>query len=41
MSGTGGQPRLRAQTDRMTDLANDLDGMQDYLDKLSVALCLS
>ncbi|MET9668934.1 WXG100 family type VII secretion target [Streptomyces sp. NPDC006475] len=33
MSGGGGQPRLRAQASRLTDLANDLDGMQDYLDK--------
>ncbi|WP_415952461.1 WXG100 family type VII secretion target [Streptomyces sp. KLOTTS4A1] len=33
MSGAGGHPRLRAKSDRLTDLANDLDGMQDYLDK--------
>ncbi|MGW0776046.1 WXG100 family type VII secretion target [Streptomyces sp. NPDC054802] len=33
MSGAGGQPRLRAQDDRLTDLANDLDGMQGYLDE--------
>ncbi|WP_328861206.1 WXG100 family type VII secretion target [Streptomyces sp. NBC_00306] len=33
MSGGGGQPRLRAQAERLTDLANDLDGMQGYLDK--------
>ncbi|MFJ4843280.1 WXG100 family type VII secretion target [Streptomyces sp. NPDC088746] len=33
MSGAGEQPRLRAQADRLTDLANDLDGMQDYLGK--------
>ncbi|MFJ6820104.1 MULTISPECIES: WXG100 family type VII secretion target [Streptomyces] len=33
MSGAGGQPRLRAQAERLTDLADDLDGMQDSLDK--------
>ncbi|PCG82949.1 WXG100 family type VII secretion target [Streptomyces sp. WZ.A104] len=33
MSGAGEQPRLRVKTDRLTDLADDLDGMQDYLDK--------
>ncbi|MEU3733063.1 WXG100 family type VII secretion target [Streptomyces sp. NPDC033538] len=33
MSGAGEQPRLRVQDDRLTDLADDLDVMQDYLDK--------
>ncbi|MFD9499652.1 WXG100 family type VII secretion target [Streptomyces sp. NPDC060035] len=33
MSGAGGQPRLRTESDRLTNLANDLDGMQDSLDK--------
>lgn len=33
MSGVGGEPRLRAQAERLTDLADDLDGMQDSLDK--------
>ncbi|MFB7209956.1 WXG100 family type VII secretion target [Streptomyces sp. NPDC056255] len=34
MSGEGGgQPRLRASSDRLTKLANDLDDMQTYLDK--------
>ncbi|MET4920957.1 WXG100 family type VII secretion target [Streptomyces sp. PSRA5] len=33
MSGAGGQPRLRAQAEQLTDLADDLDGMQDSLDK--------
>ncbi|MFH9741229.1 WXG100 family type VII secretion target [Streptomyces roseolus] len=33
MSGASGQSRLRAQSDRLTDLADDLHGMQDHLDK--------
>ncbi|MFI6694572.1 WXG100 family type VII secretion target [Streptomyces sp. NPDC050433] len=33
MSGAGGHPRLRAQAERLTDLADDLDSMQDPLDK--------
>ncbi|GGL18822.1 WXG100 family type VII secretion target [Streptomyces flaveus] len=33
MSGAGNQPRLRVQGDRLTDLADDLYGMQDHLDK--------
>ncbi|MGW8487020.1 WXG100 family type VII secretion target [Streptomyces sp. NPDC055886] len=33
MSGAGEQPSLRVNSDRLTDLADDLDGMQDYLDK--------
>jgi len=33
MSGAGEQPRLRAKADRLTDLADDLDGMQNYLDQ--------
>ncbi|MGC9438908.1 WXG100 family type VII secretion target [Streptomyces sp. WG5] len=33
MRGAGEQPRLRAHADRLTDLADDLDVMQDYLDK--------
>ncbi|EHN72588.1 WXG100 family type VII secretion target [Streptomyces coelicoflavus] len=33
MSSAGQQPRLRVQGDRLTDLADDLDGMQDHLDK--------
>ncbi|MEU9359490.1 WXG100 family type VII secretion target [Streptomyces sp. NPDC048301] len=32
MSDAGGQPRLRVRADRLTDLADDLDGMQGYLD---------
>lgn len=28
-----GQPRLKAQHDKLTDLADDLDDMQAYLDK--------
>ncbi|MCX4486102.1 WXG100 family type VII secretion target [Streptomyces anulatus] len=33
MSGAGEQSRLRVKADRLTDLADDLDGMQEYLDK--------
>ncbi|MEV8448773.1 WXG100 family type VII secretion target [Streptomyces parvus] len=33
MSGAGEQPRLRVKSDRLTDLADDLDAMQGYLDK--------
>ncbi|MEU0627315.1 WXG100 family type VII secretion target [Streptomyces sp. NPDC005989] len=33
MNGAGGHPRLRVKADRLTNLANDLDGMQDHLDK--------
>ncbi|MBM7052966.1 WXG100 family type VII secretion target [Streptomyces durocortorensis] len=33
MSGAGEQPSLRVNSGRLTDLADDLDGMQNYLDK--------
>ncbi|MFD9868659.1 WXG100 family type VII secretion target [Streptomyces niveus] len=33
MSGAGGHPRLRAKAERLTDLADDLDAMQDHLGK--------
>ncbi|MEU9190092.1 WXG100 family type VII secretion target [Streptomyces sp. NPDC048484] len=33
MSGESGRTRLRVTGDRLTDLAEDLDAMQDHLDK--------
>ncbi len=33
MGGQGVQPNLRASSDRLTKLADDLDDMQTYLDK--------